>query len=234
MAERRQFPVEHGGDARLRRMDQHVAHAVVAVDDHRLVGLRRVFRQPLHQLVHRRQRFGLRRDVLLAPARDLPRVVVAGFAETLEADGAVVDAVQRREHAREILVDGAAFGVVHRRQQQIGEHAPRDFLHHVELRADHRRVFAQRVHLRHRHVGVAQRMHHAIFAVDLVRGRQQFAGRLFAQHVLLRTGAQRERRIALTAFELTHGRARLRSLRRAARDRHRARVRRSDALRVRA
>ena len=48
-------------------------------------------------------------------------------------------------------------------------------------------------------------MHHAVLAVDLVRRRQQLAGRLFAQHVLARTGAQRERRIALTAFELTHG-----------------------------
>ena len=42
MAERRQLPVEHGDDARLRRMDDRVADAIVAVNDRGLVVARQM------------------------------------------------------------------------------------------------------------------------------------------------------------------------------------------------
>ena len=80
MSQRRQFPVDDRHDARLGGMEDQILDAIVAVHDRDLVTGRNVSRQPLHQAIHRRNLVGLRRDVLLAPAPDLARVVVAGLA----------------------------------------------------------------------------------------------------------------------------------------------------------
>jgi hypothetical protein len=76
--------------------------------------------------------------------------------------------------------------------------------HHEERRAEHRVVLAQRDRLGDRHPGLAQRAHHAVLAVDLVRGRQELAGRLLAQHEPLAGALDQIGRIRLAAFELPH------------------------------
>ena len=71
-------------------------------------GLRRnVLRQPGDEVVHRLHRLGLRGLVLLGPARDLALDVVAGLAEVLQADGAVIDGVQLRDDAVQLVPDRA-------------------------------------------------------------------------------------------------------------------------------
>ena len=76
-------------------MEDQVVEAVVAVHDRRLVARRDGAGQPRDQPVHRLDLLGLGRAVLLRPAVDLAREVVAGLAEVVEADRLVVDAVQR-------------------------------------------------------------------------------------------------------------------------------------------
>jgi hypothetical protein len=53
MAQGRQFPVEHGQDARLGRVENHVVEPEVAMHDGRVFAGRNVVRQPGDQLVHR-------------------------------------------------------------------------------------------------------------------------------------------------------------------------------------
>jgi hypothetical protein len=74
--------------------------------------------------------------------------------------------------------------------------------HHEERGAEHRVVLAQRDRLGHGHGGLAQRAHHAVLAVDLVRGRQEAPGRLLAQHEPLCAALDQERRVRLAALEL--------------------------------
>ncbi len=111
MADRRQLPVEDREDARLGRMEDQVVEPVVAVDDRACApsSAGMCCRQPVDQPVHRVDVLGLRRLVLLAPAADLAREIVARLAEVLEPDRAIVDrcgarrsrgSSRRRSHAR--------------------------------------------------------------------------------------------------------------------------------------
>src|SRR5262245_51618894 len=116
MPERRELPIEHRQNARLGTVEDDVVEAVVAVDHARLILRRNVLRQPLDELLHRLDLFGLRGAVLLRPATDLPLEVVAGLAIVVQTDGVVVDLVQRGDHAVHLFVDRGALGATHPRQ----------------------------------------------------------------------------------------------------------------------
>ena len=86
--------------------------------------------------------------------------------------------------------------------RRIPQDATFDILHEVERGADDRLVLAQRVHARDRHVGPRERGHHAVLALDRVRGGQQPAWRLAAQHVAPLARRDQVGRIRLPALEL--------------------------------
>ena len=104
MTECGELPIEHGEHARLGRMEDHVVDAIVAMDDRGLVACRHMPRQPSDQRVHRGDPVGWSRLVLLRPAGDLALDVLSGLAEIGEADRRIVDSVQRRQHAIELVV----------------------------------------------------------------------------------------------------------------------------------
>ena len=164
-----------------------------------------VLRQPLDEAVHRGNPRGAACLVLLRPARDLPRDVTAHAAVVAEADGAVIDAVQRRDHAVELVVVRAAFGARHAGKRRVPQHAALDVLHEIERRPDHAVVLAERDHPRDGNVGRGERLHHAIFAIDGVRRGQQRAGRLAAQHIVPSARGHAIRGIGLPALVLEDG-----------------------------
>src|SRR5436190_17858029 len=84
MSERRKLPIEYREHARFGGVIQQIFEPVVPMRDRRRVVGWYVRRQPSRKLAHRRKVVGLRRFVLLLPARELPRHVVAGLAEILE------------------------------------------------------------------------------------------------------------------------------------------------------
>ena len=110
MAERRQFPVEHGDDARLGRVDDGVAEPIVAMVDARLVARREVGRQPLLQQFHRLDIVGPGEVVLAGPARELALDVLALPPVVAQADRAIVDIVDACQHVVHRIEDLAAVG----------------------------------------------------------------------------------------------------------------------------
>ena len=86
----------------------------------------------------------------------------------------------------------------------VGEDPSVDVAHHVEGGADDGRVLAQREDVRHRDAGAGQRPQHPVLALDLVRGRQERAGRLLAQHHRPGGRLDEKGRIRLPAFVLAH------------------------------
>ena len=182
VAEGRELPVEHRDDPRLGRVEHHVLGPVVAVrDGGGLVG-RHALRQLGDQALHRLDVAGLGAAVLLGPAVDLAGEVVAGAAVVAKPDRRVVDLVQAGERRVQLVVDGGALGRLEARQPRVAEDAAGQVVHHVEGRADHALVEAERAHVRDRKAGRPQRLHHPVLAVDLVGARQELAGRLLAQH----------------------------------------------------
>jgi hypothetical protein len=136
------------------------------------VARRDVLRQPLLEGFHRFDVLGAGKVVLARPARQLALDVLALAAIVAEADRAIVDVVQAREHIVHRVEYLAAIGRRDARHLHVGQDAPGQELHDVEGRADHGIVLAERVGLGHRHVGVVrQRLDHAVFAVDLVGRR---------------------------------------------------------------
>ncbi len=204
MAECAEFPVEHGDDARLSRVNDRVPQPVVAVVDAGLVAGRDICRQPLLEVFHRRQVVRARQVVLARPAGDLALDVLALAAVIAEADLSVVDIVQAGQHVVHRIEDLAAVGGRHGLHPVVGEDAAGQEFHDVEGGADHAVVLTERVGPGHRHVGmVRQGLDHAVLSVDLMGRRQQFARRLLAQHVHApATVSQMKGRIALPALEL--------------------------------
>ena len=96
--------------------------------------------------------------------------------------------MQGSDDAVHIGVDRAARRAVKLRQRRVPKDSTFHERHHEERRADHGRVVAIAEHLRDRHIGVCQRLHHAVLPIDRMRRRQQLARRLLAQHVALRSG----------------------------------------------
>ena len=175
-----------------------------AVHHHRLRRRRDVPRQPLHERVHLGDVLRAGRDVLLAPARDLALVVVAGPAEGTEPHGLRRHRVQGREHVGEVAVDGGSLGGRSLGHEGVRVDPSLHLLHHVELRADDAGVLAEQVHPRNRHRRRFESLHHPVLPVHLVGGPEELARRLLAQHVLPAAGLEEERRVALPPFELAH------------------------------
>ncbi len=122
---------------------------------------------------------------LLLPAAYLPLEEALGPAEVREPHRGRVDGVQGGEGLDRPLRDGAgAFGSEHRQLRGGAVRRPVDPLHHVERRADHLLVLAQRVGARHRHGGVTQRGHHAVLPRHVVGGGQDVTERRPAYHPL--------------------------------------------------
>ncbi len=136
IAERRQFPVEHREHARRVRVEDQVVEPIVAVHDrHARVAPgfgAQMLRQPIDQPAHRIDRLGFRREILLAPARDLAREIVARLAVIGEPDRLRIDRMQRGDHAVHFVVVAAALGGRHAGQRRIPQHAAVDERHHVE------------------------------------------------------------------------------------------------------
>ena len=74
-------------------------------------------------------------------------------------------------------------------------------LHEIEHGADHIVVLAQGDSVRHRDVGVSQRVQHPVLAIHGMSGGQQLAGRLAAQHILPLARCQLESRVGLSSGE---------------------------------
>lgn len=202
MPQCRELPVEHGDDARLGRMEDHVVHPEVAMHQRGFLAGRDIGRQPFDQPVHGRNLFGLRCLVLLAPAGDLAGKVIAGLAIGFQPDGLVVDLVQGGDGAVHGIEDAGPFIAAHARQALVPEDAALDAVHDVEGGADDAVVLAQAIAACHRNIGLCQRGDHAVFAVNRMGRWQQLAGRLASQHVFLRRGDQHEGRVRLAALEL--------------------------------
>jgi len=205
--QRGQLPVQHGGHLGPFGVEHQVFDAVVAVreaDVAFLVGAsRNVRRQPFGQTLHRLDRRPHAGAVLLRPAPDQAREETGGAPETAQPGGAPVHPVQVGQHPVGLRVVGRALANGHARQHRVAQHPARHVLHHIEGRADHRLVFAQPQHARHRHARTLQRLQHAELALDGVgRGRQAGRGRrLGAQHPGPLRRTQHPRRVGLAAVQ---------------------------------
>lgn len=161
--------------------------------------------QPRDQPLHVLQPPVLGGAVLAGPAVDLPGEVIAGPAvigqpRRLRVDG--VEARQRRDHRGVVPVAGMG---VEARQGAVPVHGAVHRLHHVEGRADDLRVLAQREGPRHRKPLAVEGTDHPELAVHRVRGGQERAERLSAQHVGLARRVEPVGRVRLAAAELLHG-----------------------------
>ena len=109
MAERREFPVEHGEQARCCRMEDHVVEAIVAVDDrHAAVVFRHAVGEPGDERIHRRDRSGFRCAILIRPALELAFEIGAGRPKSPKADAGGIGGREFRQSAVHLVVDLAA------------------------------------------------------------------------------------------------------------------------------
>ena len=204
VAERRQLPVEHGGDARLGRVEHDIADPEIAVRHARLVAVGHARRQPVHQPVHFRDLARRRLAVIARPAVELALEIIAGAPETAEPDRFVIDGVQRRQHLGERAVHEAPLLRLDARHGAVRIDAALHPLHDIEGRADHALVVAKEILPRHRHRRAGQRLLHPVFPVHRMRRRQELAWRLLAKHIFGIGPAQHEGRVGLAVAELAH------------------------------
>ncbi len=196
-----EFPIQHGADLAARPGDEIVEPEIAVNDrDARLLGDRAG--QPSDQPLDGGDLGRLGGTVLPDPAIDLPGEEVAGPAEIRETQGHVVETMQPRQRADGILVGGAPFGGSQVRQRAVPGDAALDQFHHVEGRADHARVGAERQRPRHGEARRMQRRDEPVFAIDRVGGRQQRAERLAPQHDSTAWRRDPIGRVGLTAREL--------------------------------
>jgi len=143
---------------------------------------------------------------LLAPATNLALKVVARPAVRLQSALQVGHAVQGCQHAVELQVELASLGGRHAREFLIPEHAALYKFHDIKGASDHRLVFAQHVHARHRHRRAMQGLHDAELALDRVGRGQQFGdGTGFgAHHILGRRRDELVGGVGLPTFEHFH------------------------------
>ena len=78
-------------------MEDHVVEPVVAMHDRDALLHRQGARQPFDQLLELRDVLGLGGAILLGPAIDLAREIIAGLAEIAEADIVGIVGVQLRQ-----------------------------------------------------------------------------------------------------------------------------------------
>jgi len=195
-----ELPIQHGADLAA-RSGHEIVEPEVAMHDGgaRLFGDRAG--QPRDQPLHRRDLRRLCGPVLPDPAVDLPGEEVARSAEVGEPQCRVIEAVQPRQRADGVLIDGTPFTGLQVRQRAVPGDAALDQFHHVEGRADHARVAAERQRPRHGEASRMQRRDEPIFAIDRVGGRQQRSERLAPQHAGTACGRDPIGGVRLTARE---------------------------------
>ena len=128
------------------------------------------------QLVGAFERAAVRGVELLLPAAHLPLEEPLGPAEVGETHRERVHGVQRGERLDRAPGDRA--GALRAERGELGGGAvrrPVHALHHVELRADHGLVLAQREGPGHGHGRVAQGRHHAVLPRHVVGGGEHVA-----------------------------------------------------------
>ncbi len=167
--------------------------------DRRLVALRSMRRQPLHEPVHGGDIVGLCRFELAGPQRDLPAHEIRRLAVVGQSRRRPIDLMERRQCVAHGVVDRNALGLGHAGQPVVAEYPALDKIHHVKRRADDRRILAKNAHVRHRHGCCPQRLHDAVFAFHGMRGWQQNSRRLFTQDVPAVLRRHHESRIRLSA-----------------------------------
>jgi hypothetical protein len=112
--------------------------------------------------------------------------------------------VQLGQDSVQLVIDRGALGGRQARQAGVAEDAALQEVHHIEGRADDGLIQAERPHDRHGKFGVAQRLHHPVFAVDLVSAGQKLPRRLLAQHIAPVAGVDQEGRVGGAAAKLAH------------------------------
>ena len=159
-------------------------------------------RQPLGHLLEFRNVLRLGGAVLLGPAIDLAREIIAGPAEISEPDGLRIKEV---EFGKRLDLAGEYLASILRclaRQRRIPEHPALFHRHDVEGGTDHVVVGAQRVSLGDRKSLLAERCNDAEFAINRMRRRQQFAERLAPHHIGAAGRIEPVGRVGLAALEL--------------------------------
>jgi hypothetical protein len=141
---------------------------------------------------------------LTGPQCDLTLHIALWPAEPLKPGRAPIHAMQCRKYAGQILIDGSAVRGAALTHHPVGKYPSLNVIHNEERCAEDRFVLTQQPHARHRHVGLGQRCHDAVFTLDLVGPGQQLARWLLAQHVVPTGSMQMIGGVALSALELTN------------------------------
>ena len=94
MAERRQFPIEHGQHFGLVGMQHHIVQSEIAMHNRIGIIIGNIARQPVDQLVHRVDALRFRHLILLCPAGNLAGKIIARLAEIAQPDRLVIGIVQ--------------------------------------------------------------------------------------------------------------------------------------------
>ena len=98
--------------------------------------------------------------------------------------------MQPRQRGIHRIVDCRAVAGLRIGQMRLPDDMSGDVLHDVKRCADHARIGAIEERPRYRKILLMERADDAEFAVDGMRGRQQLARRLAAQHVAARRALQ--------------------------------------------
>src|SRR5260370_1018859 len=98
---------EHRDRADARRIEHQVVELVVSMDDRRRRRLRQMRSQPLLDLLHHRQRAGVRNRPLelIGPSFELALEITLGAAEALEAGCSPIDFLPLRDHLAHMPAD---------------------------------------------------------------------------------------------------------------------------------
>jgi hypothetical protein len=182
VGDRGHLPVHHGGEL-IVGPDQHVVQPVVAVHDRGRPAIGRVRGQQVMQLVDPGDLPAARGVQLLLPPPDLPGQEPLRPSERLQPHRPVVDGMQVSERVDQPLGDGPGAGRPDRRhllRRPVGDAV--HSRHHVERRAQHVGVLAQRVRRGDRHARVAQRADHLVLTPHVVRRGQHVPERWAAHH----------------------------------------------------
>src|SRR6516164_9652011 len=150
-------------------MEDHVVEPIVAVNDGDALLLRQRARQPIDQPFDFRNVLRLRCAILLGPAVNLARKVIAGAAEIRKADLFGIEIVELAERPYLALKYLAPRLWRLTGQRGIPEHPALFHRHDVEGRADDGVVGAERIRMRDRKALLGQRGDDTELAIDRMR-----------------------------------------------------------------
>ena len=183
IAERRELPIEHGGDLRRVGREDDVVEPVVAVHHARRLARRQMRRQPGDQPLHVLDRLRSRRRGIASTSARPGARHNSRRGRNRTSRSRRIERMQPRDGRVHGVVDGRALGRIGRRHLRLPEHAALDIGHDEERRADDALVGAIEHRLGDREVLGGKRADDAVLAVHGMRGGQQLARRLAPQHV---------------------------------------------------